>query len=324
MDYCKWIKWRLLHLHASCLALWLLSLGGLLLLLLLVLRSGLSRLQWLLGVLGRLIGLALLVDGHLHLVLVGRNLLLCLFEVRVGAVGTGLHLVEVELHIGGVCPVAVLVRHFLDFDGLASHIVVLLLFSQLLLEVGIESADCAVLVEPVVRVLLSLLTTSVTFRFLLLLVGGLLLVTTLFLTLCLSGTARHELHASLLNVHLQQGCKLATVGKLYLLTERKPGVEHSLVVLGDRCLADSVGNAYLVGRNVHNLVGESVDADEVGAQLACAFVGKVHDLAEVAVLQEVLLVLWGEGVTLVSHIEFRLVAHEMRHKLELVVIVLSE
>ena len=74
----KWIKWRHLHLHASCLTLRLLCLGGLLLLLLLVLRCRLSRLQGFLGVLGRLVGLALLVDGNLRLVLIGRNLFLCL------------------------------------------------------------------------------------------------------------------------------------------------------------------------------------------------------------------------------------------------------
>ena len=32
-----------------------------------------------------------------------------------------LHLVEVELHIGGIGTAAVLVRHFLDFYGLACH-----------------------------------------------------------------------------------------------------------------------------------------------------------------------------------------------------------
>ena len=54
-------------------------------------------------------GLALLVDGDLYLVLVGRNLFLCLFEVWIVAVGTWLHLVEVELYIGGIGTAAVLV-----------------------------------------------------------------------------------------------------------------------------------------------------------------------------------------------------------------------
>ena len=38
-------------------------------------------------------------------------------------------------------------RHFLDLDGLACHIVVLLLLGQFLLEIGVESADGPVLIE---------------------------------------------------------------------------------------------------------------------------------------------------------------------------------
>lgn len=99
-------------------------------------------------------GLALLVDGNLYLVLVGRNLFLCLFEVWIVAVGTWLHLVEIELHIGGIGTAAVLVGHFLNLDGLACHIVVFLLLGQFLLEIGVESADGPVLIEPVVGILL--------------------------------------------------------------------------------------------------------------------------------------------------------------------------
>ena len=60
------------------------------------------------------------------------HIFLRLFEVWIVAVGTWLHLVEVELHIGGIGTAAVLVRHFLDLDGLACHIVVLLLLGQFL------------------------------------------------------------------------------------------------------------------------------------------------------------------------------------------------
>lgn len=88
-------------------------------------------------------GLALLVDGDLYLVLIGRNLFLRLFEVWIVAVGTWLHLVEVELYVGGIGTAAVLVGHFLDLDGLACHIVVLLLLGQFLLEIGVESAEWA-------------------------------------------------------------------------------------------------------------------------------------------------------------------------------------
>ena len=59
-------------------------------------------------------------------------------------------------------------------------------------------------------------------------------------------------------------------------------------------------------------------------QFTCILVGEIHYLSEVTVLQEVLLVLWSEGIAFVSDIEFRLVAHEMRHELQLVVIVLAE
>ena len=165
-------------------------------------------------------GLALLVDGDLYLVLIGRNLFLCLFEVWIVAVGTWLHLVEVELYVGGIGTAAVLVGHFLDLDGLACHIVVLLLLGQFLLEIGVESADGPVLIEPVVGILLLLLTARITFCLLLLLVSGLLLVSILFLTLRLSCAARHELHTTLFHIHLQQRCKLAPVGKLNLLAKR--------------------------------------------------------------------------------------------------------
>ena len=47
----------------------------------------------------------------------------------------------------------------------------------------------------------------------------------------------------------------------------KRQVEHSLVVLGNRCLADGIGYAHLVGRDVHNLIGETVDTDEMRTQL---------------------------------------------------------
>ena len=114
-------------------------------------------------------GLALLVDGDLYLVLIGRNLFLCLFEVWIVAVGTWLHFVEVELYVGGIGTAAVLVGHFLDLDGLACHIVVLLLLGQFLLEIGVESADGPVLIEPVVGILLLLLTARITFCLLLLL-----------------------------------------------------------------------------------------------------------------------------------------------------------
>ena len=59
-------------------------------------------------------------------------------------------------------------------------------------------------------------------------------------------------------------------------------------------------------------------------QLTCILVGEIHYLSEIAVLQQVLFVLWSEGIAFVSDIEFWLVAHEMRHKLQLVVIVLAE
>ena len=71
-----------------------------------------------------------------------------------------------------------------------------------------------------VGVLLLLLAASITFCLLLLLVSGLLLVSILFLTLRLSCAARHELHATLFHIHLQQRCELAPVGKLNLLAKR--------------------------------------------------------------------------------------------------------
>jgi hypothetical protein len=69
-------------------------------------------------------------------------------------------------------------------------------------------------------------------------------------------------------------------------------VEYPLVVLGNRCLADGIGYAHLVGRDVNNLIGETIDADEMRTQLTCILVGEIHNLSEVAVLQQVLLVLW--------------------------------
>ena len=94
------------------------------------------------------------------------------------------------------------------------------------------------------------------------------------------------------------------------------------MVLGRRTFG--VGDAHLVGRDVDNLIGERVGTDEMRTQRTCLLVGEVDYLSEVAVLQQVLLVLWSEGIAFVSNIEFRLVAHEMRHELQLVVIVLAE
>ena len=175
-----------------------------------------------------------------------------------------------------------------------------------------------------VRVLLFLLTVRIAFSLLLLLICGLLWVAALLLALHLSGTARHKLHASLLHIHLQQWSEFATVGKFYLLADWNAGIEYPLVILGDGCLANHVGYAHLVGRDVYNLVGEAVDADEVRAHFASVLVLKFHDLAKVAALQEVLLVIGRKSVTLVGHIELRLVAHEMRHQLKIVILILAE
>ena len=87
----------MLHLHA--LAVFLLRFL-LPLLLLVVLRSGLSFLQRLFHVLGRLVGLALVVYRHLRAALVGRGDLLRVVGIGVVTVRASFLRVELDVHRG--------------------------------------------------------------------------------------------------------------------------------------------------------------------------------------------------------------------------------
>ena len=87
----------ILHLHA--LVVFLLRLL-LLLLLFVVFRGGLSFLQWLFQVLGRLVGLALAVHRHLCAAFVGGGYLLCVVRIGVVAIRTTLLRVELDIHRG--------------------------------------------------------------------------------------------------------------------------------------------------------------------------------------------------------------------------------
>ena len=147
--------------------------------------------------------------------------------------------------------------------------------------------------------------------------------------LLLHGTGRltragHELHASLLHVHLQGGDELAAVVALdELVLDGQSGTEHLSLLWGDLRLADAFGDADAGGGHVGNLVGLAVDADEGGGYLTRGLVHQVHDSAEVASLLQGFLLLWGELVTLVL-IELLLLADEVGNETHVAVVVLAE
>lgn len=137
-----------LHLHTfRFLLLRLVLLHGIVLLLLLlgVLRGCLALLQGFLHSLGLLIGLALAVHGYLRLTLRGRGLGDCLvWIIGIGQRTTFLW-AELQVHRGGY---ALLVRHSVEFDGLALQIVTLLLVGELHALPLADGLDVAVLVRP--------------------------------------------------------------------------------------------------------------------------------------------------------------------------------
>ena len=147
--------------------------------------------------------------------------------------------------------------------------------------------------------------------------------------LLLHGTGRltragHELHASLLHVHLQGGDELAAVVALdELVLGGQSGTEHLTLPRGDLRLADTFRNADAGGGHVGNLVGLAVDADERRGYLARGLVHQVHDSSEVACLLQGFLLFRGELVTLVL-IELLLLADEVGNETHVAVVVLAE
>ena len=116
-----------------------------LLLLFVVFRGGLSFLQRLFQVLGRLVGLAFAVHSHLCTALVGRGYLLRIVGVGVIAVWASLLRVELDVHRGVE---ALLVGHVLQFDGFACHIVGFLLLREIHTAPFADGTDAAVGVRP--------------------------------------------------------------------------------------------------------------------------------------------------------------------------------
>ena len=147
--------------------------------------------------------------------------------------------------------------------------------------------------------------------------------------LLLHGTGRlaragHELHASLLHVHLQGGDELAAVVALdELVLDGQSGTEHLSLLWGNLRLANAFGDADAGGGHVGNLVGLAVDADEGGGYLTRGLVHQVHDSAEVACLLQGFLLFRGELVTLVL-VELLLLADEVGNETHVAVVVLAE
>ena len=194
----------MLHLHA--LARFLLRLF-LLLLLFVVFRGGLSFLQRFFQVLGRLVGLAFAVHRHLCVALVGWGDLLRVVGVGVIAVRASLLRVELDVHRGVE---ALFVGHGLQFDGFACRVIGFLLVGEVHTAPFADGADAAVGVRPRVAALLFLWGCGI-FHALSLSLSGIVLG---FLRLGGTGRpagSRHELHASLLDVHLQGGDELPAV-----------------------------------------------------------------------------------------------------------------
>ena len=105
--------------------------------------------------LGRLVGLSLVVHGHLGAAFVGQGY--CLPFVRVGVVAerAPFFLVELDVYRRRV---ALLVGDVLQTDGLAGYVVGFLLFRQLDTFPFADGLDVAVLVRPLAVVLLFILT----------------------------------------------------------------------------------------------------------------------------------------------------------------------
>ena len=114
----------MLHLHALIVSLLRLLL---LLLLFVVFRGGLSFLQRFFQVLGRLVGLALVVHGHLRAALVAWGDLLRVVGIGVVTVRATLFRVELDVHRGME---ALLVGHVLQPHGSARHVVGFLLVGK--------------------------------------------------------------------------------------------------------------------------------------------------------------------------------------------------
>jgi hypothetical protein len=114
----------ILHLHALARPFLLIFL---LPLLVIVFRGGLSFLQRFFQVLGRLVGLALVVHGHLRAALVAWGDLLRVVGIGVVTVRATLFRVELDVHRGME---ALLVGHVLQPHGSARHVVGFLLVGK--------------------------------------------------------------------------------------------------------------------------------------------------------------------------------------------------
>ena len=75
---------------------------------------------------------------------------------------------------------------------------------------------------------------------------------------------------------------------------------------------------------MENVIGERVDSDEMRREVRCIVVGEMEKVWEVRVVEEVVVVLWSEGIGFVREMEFRVVGEEMGEELEVVVMVVGE
>ena len=218
---------------------------------------------------------------------------------------------------------ALLVRYILQLYRLTSSVVGFLLSGEVHTTPFADGADAAVGVRPRVAALLFLWGCGI-FHALRLSLRGIVLG---FLRLGGTGRpagSRYELHASLLDVHLQGCDELPAVIALdELVAHGQPGTQHILFLLSDFRLSDALRYAHLVCWNVRDFIRLAVYADERGDDFTCFFVHEVHDPAEVASFAQVLTVFVRKLVFLVL-VEFLFLADEVRHEADIAFTVFLE
>ena len=157
------------------------------------------------------VGLALVVHGYLRAALVGRCNLLCSIGIVVIDIRATCFTIEFQVHRGFL---ALCIDDLFKFDGLSGYIVGFLLVIELDILPSLDRFYLTVL-QPVLLVSFQLLFGCLLYLF------GITLFS-LLLSVAVHGLPDalpfgNELDTSLLDIHLQGGFELATVGELDFL-----------------------------------------------------------------------------------------------------------
>ena len=254
-----------------------------------VLGRDLSLLQWLVHLLGGLVGLALMVDCHLCLALVGWGYNLTLHRVVLRDKRLILVGIEHQVH-RGCC--SVLQRVVVEFHRIAFTVVLLLLFSQgNALPFG-QVLDAAILVGPVH-------------------LGFLVLFLHLFL---LAATAWDKRNVLAVGVHLEVHGELLSVLALKELVLHDATLLEKFHLFGSELhVTHILTEMQLAHGIVYQFVGLLVVRHEAILHGVVFHVEQRNNLAEVASLFQCLGILFGEGVAHVLRIlQLLLLAHEVR------------